>query len=112
MLNDQLLERGVTIPSSLLDGYQHNTQTDWTFKDLKTVALDIDDGNDETSYTWIVEMMDGRWAAIRGWHDYTGWDCRSGLTTEWYKTKEDAFRTLVDWERDEVDKLNAVVAQR
>lgn len=85
----------------------------WGISDIESVALAIDNSHekDEPDYTWILGMKSGEWYAVRGWHDYTGWDCQSGLSTEKYKTREEAFATLVDWERDIVEK-NAVVAQR
>lgn len=91
---------------------RYNSQA-WGMDDVASIALAIDNSHekDEPDYTWILEMKSGEWFAARGWHDYTGWDCQSGLTTEKYKTKEEAFATLVDWERDIVEK-NAVVAQR
>lgn len=90
-----------------------NNGQDWVLDDVASIALSIDnsDEKDEPDYTWILEMKTGEWFAVRGWHDYTGWDCQSGLRTEKYKTKEEAFATLVDWERDIVEK-NAAVAQR
>ncbi len=99
VINDMLEERGVVVPGDLLYGVRYNSQDDWGFKDLEEVALDIRSDSDEPSFTWILKLA-GRWAAVRGWHDYTGWDCQSGLRTEWYESKEAAFRTLVDWERD------------
>lgn len=101
---DALEERGVVPDYNLQTGLAYNPQP-WSLVNLAEIALAIDDGNDEPQYTWIVRLMDGRWAAVRGWHDYTwpwldcGWDCQSGLRTEWYATKDDAMRTLVDWER-------------
>lgn len=32
-----------------------------------------------TSCEWLVKLCDGRYAALEGWCDYTGWDCGSGL---------------------------------
>lgn len=98
VINDALLSRGVTVDEDLDTALSHHPQP-WGFLDLAEVALAIDNGSDEPNFTWVVRLIDGRWAAVRGWHDYTGWDCQSGLKTEWYATKDDAFRTLVDWER-------------
>lgn len=102
VVNDELLGRGVTIDEDLLSGLREHPQS-WGPRDIAEVALAIDDGNDEPNFTWILRLTDGRWAAVRGWHDYTGWDCQSGLRTEWYATKDEAFRTLVDWERSAME---------
>lgn len=37
------------------------------------------DGTDEPAFAWIVQLKDGRVAAVEGGHDYTGWDCQSHL---------------------------------
>ena len=37
------------------------------------------DGQDEPHYSWLVKFKDGRFALVEGWHDYTGWDCQSGV---------------------------------
>lgn len=81
----------------------------WSLSDVETVALAVDnsDEKDEPDYTWILKLKGGQWLAVRGWHDYTGWDCQSGLTTEKYASESDAFRTLVDWERDVMEKQAA-----
>lgn len=92
---------GVWLCHTLLYAYSHHPQ-EWKFHEVREVSLSLDSGEDEPSFTWIVGLADGRWLAVRGWHDYTGWDCRSALTTETYATEEAAFRTLVDWEREQL----------
>lgn len=106
VVNDLLLGRGVTMDESLLSGLAHHPQG-WEPRDIAALPVAIDNGSDEPSFTWVLQLVDGRWAAVRGWHDYTGWDCQSGLRTEWYATEDDAMRTLVDWERDAVDAARA-----
>lgn len=32
----------------------------------------------EVSFEWLLSTQDGDFH-LRGWHDYTGWDCQSGL---------------------------------
>lgn len=102
VVGDLLEDRGIKeLPSGLMSGYGYHPQ-EWGFRELEEIALDINDGSDETNYTWILKIA-GRWAAVRGWHDYTGWDCQSALKTEWYESKDAAFRTLVDWERELIE---------
>ena len=102
---DRLLERGLgekLLASALLTALSHHPQ-DWQVHDLEELVVDIDNGSDEPSFTWVLKAG-GQWMAVRGWHDYTGWDCQSGLRTEKYATKEDALRTLVDWEREAIEQ--------
>jgi hypothetical protein len=48
------------------------------FTETKRVVWSWSDGSDEPSFAWIVELKDGRFVAVEGWHDCTGWDCQSG----------------------------------
>lgn len=113
---DRLLERGIALQvddSNLHVALRYHQQSEWRTRDLKEIALDIDDGTDDTNYTWIIavqveECAPVKWFAVRGWHDCTGWDCQSGLRSEPYESKEAAFRTLVDWERDVVERKEKV----
>lgn len=57
---DLLEERGVVPGYSLLTGYGYHKQ-EWAFRDLEEVALDISNGTDEPSFTWILKIA-GRWA--------------------------------------------------
>ncbi len=107
-------------------GFSNHTQP-ITLDDIERVTLGISDDSDEPNFTWVVKLREGSysppggvfrwkvgrktltatagpWAALRGWHDYTGWDCVSGLTIEFYPTEEAALNTLVEWERDEVER--------
>lgn len=43
--------------------------------DIKTVhAAVYEDNGDGADMYAVVELNDGRWAALESWHDYTGWD--------------------------------------
>lgn len=108
-LVESLSAGGVTDLNGLPTALTYNPQ-DWTLWDVAALPVAIDDGTDEPNYTYVVGLKDGRWAAVRGWHDYTGWDCKSDLCTEWYATKDDAIRTLVDWERTEVERKYGATA--
>lgn len=40
--------------------------------------------NDGDDWLWLVRLSNGHHWWLRGWCDYTGWDCRSGVTwTPW-----------------------------
>lgn len=49
----------------------------------------------EPNFAGIVKTADGKVWSFSAWHDYTGWDCQSGL--EWfgpYDNKVDAVKEL------------------
>lgn len=46
----------------------------------KMVHFGWTNGSDEPSFEWLVELHDGRFLHVEGWHDYTGWDCQSGVS--------------------------------
>lgn len=50
-----------------------------------------DDGGDGDDLAAIVRLGSGRYAALEGWADYTGWDCQSGLEVSLHDTAEDAW---------------------
>lgn len=49
----------------------------------------------EPSFYATVRLSDGRFAALEAWHDYTGWDCRSGATWTIAKDRSDLDRWAV-----------------
>lgn len=55
----------------------------FTMADVAEVVVtrtdaDPDNYNDR-SWEWEVTLHDGRRFHVEGWHDYSGWDCQSGL---------------------------------
>src|SRR5277367_296972 len=44
---------------------------------IATVILELTDGQDEASWSWIVKLKNDKFAYVSGGHDYTGWDCQS-----------------------------------
>lgn len=108
VIRDHLLTHGIAELFSLNVGLSYHPQ-EWSLRDLVSLPVGVDDGSDEPNFTWVVGLKDGRWAAVRGWHDYTGWDCQSGMRTEWYPTKDAALATLVDWERAAAAKMGVSV---
>lgn len=54
------------------------------------------DGQDEPTFAWIVEFSDGGFAFVDGWHDYTGWDCQSGIEFHVAATLDEAMRLAPD----------------
>ncbi len=49
----------------------------------KEIAFAWDDNGQadwqDTTFAWVVRLFDGRYVAVTGWHDTTGWGCRSGI---------------------------------
>lgn len=37
-----------------------------------------DGENDYYNWLFVLELLDGRFAYVSAWCDYTGWDCRAG----------------------------------
>jgi hypothetical protein len=52
-------------------------------------------GEDEPRFAWVVETDTG-FAFVEGWHDYTGWDCQSGIDVHEYETERDAINGAGD----------------
>lgn len=50
--------------------------------DVVVVSADSEPtgGMGDASWEWDVTLNDGRKFHVEGWHDYTGWDCQSGLS--------------------------------
>lgn len=49
------------------------------FEQTDEVVYEWNDGTDEPRYAFIVRLKTGEFLVAEGWHDYTGWDCQSGL---------------------------------
>lgn len=74
------------------NGLSNHPQKTFNFEDIHSVEAYWTNGEDEPSFAWLLKLRDGYWVAATGGHDYTGWDCRSGLETSVHATKEDAIR--------------------
>lgn len=51
-----------------------------TVKQIADVLAVVYGEHDESSYYWVLRLTDGTVGMLQGWHDYTGWDCRSDAT--------------------------------
>lgn len=49
----------------------------------------------EGDYAFIVRLKTGEFVTAEGWHDYTGWDCQSGLEICGVSTTIDGAMRLV-----------------
>ena len=56
---------------------------------VEIVAISVGE-NDERPWVGLFLMDDGRYLFVDAWCDYTGWDCQSGGSAEWFRTKEEA----------------------
>lgn len=55
-----------------------------TFKeeDISHFVAEVPGHNDEDSWWWIFKLKNGKYLTVSAWCDYTGWDCRSGISFE------------------------------
>lgn len=50
--------------------------------------------NDESSWHWLLALKDGTYAYANGACDYTGWDCQSGASIDFFLTLEEAIAAV------------------
>lgn len=82
--------------SELASGIEYNQPQPITIDDVEDVEAYWTDGNDEPEFVWLLRLKDGRYAAGSGGHDYTGWDCQSGLSVTVHDTRDEAIRFGLD----------------
>lgn len=75
--------------SALDVGMSYHSQA-FGMADVAEVEAYWTDDADEPSFAWLLRLNDGRYVSASGWHDYTGWDCQSGLSCKVYDDREDA----------------------
>jgi hypothetical protein len=56
--------------------------------------------NDGDSWRWVILLTDGRYAYLKGWCDYTGWDCQSGAASGFFEDPDTAIRLGVPGDPD------------
>lgn len=62
--------------------------------DISIVLAVCEGENDGQPWYWVLQLNDGRFASLRGWCDYTGWDCQSGASIEFFDTARAAAATF------------------
>ena len=72
-------------------GY-HGSAQPLSLDDVEAIDKSWTSGGDEPDWVWLLCLKDGRFATAKAWHDYTGWDCQSDLTTSVHATREEAIR--------------------
>lgn len=66
--------------------------TQYDFEDVeKSIIWDPSDSGEPTFYA-LIKLKSGEWAALEAWHDYTGWDCRSGASFHVAPDRDTAIR--------------------
>ncbi len=69
------------IDADLQAAYEENAGSfPFGIEEVATVLLLQEGERDGEEWTWRVTLNDGRVFLVVGWCDYTGWDCRSGVT--------------------------------
>lgn len=56
----------------------NNTSTFYR-EEIKSIIAEVPGENDELDWWWILKLDTRKYLLLRGWCDYTGWDCRSGI---------------------------------
>lgn len=86
--------------NGLRDAMEYNPDTGRNFADIARILAGWfvpAESYDDRSGVWLVEFKDGARAAFYGWHDSSGWDCRSGLTLHPF----DGWRVVLEEEWDD-----------
>jgi hypothetical protein len=65
--------------------------------DVKEIIHYREGENDDSSWLFVLEMTDGRFAYVSAWCDYTGWGCRDGADVS-YAESLDALIPEMDTE--------------
>lgn len=62
----------------------------YALSDIKSIVATANGENDERNWIGLFEMNDGAFLFVEAGCDYTGWDCRSNGSSEWFNTREEA----------------------
>lgn len=63
---------------------ENNPQEGYTADDIAEVLAVWEGANDGGDWRWILKLNDGRFVFLQGGCDYTGWDCRSFASSEFF----------------------------
>lgn len=72
--------------------------TDWyvTYNGGPPYVAGSGDTGTELTLIAILRLKDGRWAALQGWNDYTGWGCQDGAEMKVGESREQVVRFGLD----------------
>lgn len=102
MTEDELFDAEYDLSAAL----RHNSLGD-NIERIAKICLSLNDNADETSWHWIVALVDGRFAYVSGSHDYTGWDCQSSCDWEEAATLAGALQLVPQDERRVFEEMIA-----
>jgi hypothetical protein len=77
--------------------------------DVAEVIASVNGENDERAWVCVVRLRDGRFAALEGSCDYTGWDCRASASCMVSDTLDSVVRFGVS--KPECDRLGLTVEE-
>lgn len=66
---------------------------------------------DNWDYAAIVRLTSGRFAALSGGYDYTGWSCQAGLSITVHNTEQEAWLNLPTDDRAMIERAEEVRGQ-
>lgn len=72
--------------------------TDWyvTYHEGPPYIAGSGDTGSELTLIAILRLHDGRWVALQGWNDYTGWGCQDGAEMKVGGSREQVVRFGLD----------------
>jgi len=76
------------------------------------VLAEIIGDNDGPDWAWVVSLKDGKFAGIVGGCDYTGWDCRSSASGEFFDSADEAAVWCTDGSHLSLPSAEALVELR
>lgn len=81
----------IDLHNDLFSALTYNPQ-DFAADDVAAIHANVE-GDDEKPYFWLAEVRGRGFVVLRGWHDFTGWDCQSDLyVLGWGLAATDALR--------------------
>lgn len=86
----------------------HNPQPGFTADDIDAVLAVWEGQNDGDAWRWVLALKGGRYAVLRGWCDYTGWDCQSGAQS-WIA--DDPFKAMSEPHAEIKEVLMSLASQ-
>lgn len=85
---------------------------------VKQVLVVWQGENEGDEWRWIFVTHDSRYAFMSGGCDYTGWDCQSSCSVEYFPTIAEAVRHMITvetntnrWEGKRVDVIKELIKQ-
>lgn len=58
---------------------ENNPPATFSVVEIESIVAEVPGENDELDWWWILKLGEGKYFLLRGWCDYTGWDCQSAI---------------------------------